>query len=71
MRHMLLLTLDVRSEDDLVNAIDKVMEVPCVTRWTSDVLSPEVHRELRERGYVITHHKKARNWTAVAKASIR
>lgn len=67
MKHVLLVTIDVESDEDLVRAIDQVMEVPAVANWTADVLSPRVLRELTNLGHVITHHKRARSWTAIAK----
>ena len=71
MRHVLMLTVDVRSESELVDTIHQVMEVPGVTEWSADVLSPQVHQQLADLGHEITHHKRARSWTAVAKTSVR
>jgi hypothetical protein len=67
MKHVLMVTIEVDSEDELVEAIDALMETPGVSQWTADVLSPEVLRSLGDRGHVIDHHKRARSWTAVAK----
>jgi hypothetical protein len=72
MKHKLMVTIDVRSEDELVKAIDKVMRVPGVSDWTADdALSPGAVRQLSDLGHVLTHHKRARSWTAIGKANTR
>ena len=71
MKKVVLVTIEVESADELINAIDEVMEVPGVSKWTADLLSTHVLRELSDRGHVITHHKRARNWTAIAKEDAR
>ena len=50
MKHVLMVTIDVSSEDALVKAIDGVMDVPGVCEWTADadVMSQGVYQELRD-----------------------
>ena len=67
MKQVVMLTIDVSSEDELVRAIDKVADVPGVSEWTSDVLSDRVYRRLCDLGHVITRQRRARSWSAVAK----
>jgi hypothetical protein len=66
MKRVLMVTVDVDSDHELAEAIDKVTRAPGVTQWTADVLSPDVLRELDDLGHEITHHRRARSWTAVA-----
>jgi hypothetical protein len=73
MKKALMLIIDVGTDDELVEAIDAVMNVSGVSEWTADALtlSPDVYRGLRDRGHAITRHKRAQNWKVIAKASSR
>jgi hypothetical protein len=67
MRHVLMVTIDAKSDSDLAKAIHKVMKVPGVTNWTTDALPEDVVQQLDDLGHEITPHRRARSWTSVAK----
>jgi hypothetical protein len=67
MKHVLMVTIEVESDDELARAIDKVMKVRGVTDWTTDALPRSVTQELEDLGHDVTPHRRARSWTSVAK----